>query len=511
MTVTLMLHVLTSTTVSNVYVMMDILALGPSAVMSMNAKEPIHVIPMPAVLISADPTHVAATMGTVILLRITLGVSAQMLTNVPDPTHVMLMPTVAITTVPTHAPARIISLAMEMNALVCTNIFTNISVIYVFSVAPILCDACTTDADCGPFNDYYMTCDPTRGKCICGASWSDTDGDATNGCEAYTAGTPITDTCPMDPDCDPGADTASQFRVWENVGFTFDIHWINADRTKDWSVESCMQLCADYGPDCNGFILEYNTYCWLKAYPTNYDYSPYSASGQFTTGMRCNYWPTDESTGEYLTPYREPDSITNVVGGDHGACPFGYSYVENTCWKMTITENWNINFQAAEDACATDGGFVAIPRSEAMTEWIVAEAIDREPGSWTTLWVGITNHDGDATYETVDGSALSYTNWWPGEPNHNADCVIIGAYDTTPDVNHGKWFDTGCSEVKPGYICEVARKYRYLSAAGNIYHLIQFCSVPKRSYRRIAFWNRKKSGIDGNRNNICVFSDSSCK
>ena len=64
------------------------------------------------------------------------------------------------------------------------------------SVAPVLCDECTSDDDCGPYNDYYMTCDATRGKCICGAHWSDTDGDATNGCEAYTAGTPVTDTCP---------------------------------------------------------------------------------------------------------------------------------------------------------------------------------------------------------------------------------------------------------------------------------------------------------------------------
>ena len=43
-----------------------------------------------------------------------------------------------------------------------------------------------------------MTCDATRGKCICGAHWSDTDGDSSNGCEAYTAGTPITDTCPYE-------------------------------------------------------------------------------------------------------------------------------------------------------------------------------------------------------------------------------------------------------------------------------------------------------------------------
>jgi len=56
-----------------------------------------------------------------------------MLTNVPDPTRVMLMPTVSITTVPTRVLVRRISLEMAMNALVCTNICTNIGVIYFFS------------------------------------------------------------------------------------------------------------------------------------------------------------------------------------------------------------------------------------------------------------------------------------------------------------------------------------------------------------------------------------------
>ena len=44
-----------------------------------------------------------------------------------------------------------------------------------------------------------MTCDETRGLCICAASWSDTDMDPANGCEEYTAGTPATDTCPYEP------------------------------------------------------------------------------------------------------------------------------------------------------------------------------------------------------------------------------------------------------------------------------------------------------------------------
>ena len=52
--------------VLNVHAMMDIRGLELSVLMSMSAQEPIPVILMPVVLISADRTHVVATMGTMI-------------------------------------------------------------------------------------------------------------------------------------------------------------------------------------------------------------------------------------------------------------------------------------------------------------------------------------------------------------------------------------------------------------------------------------------------------------
>ena len=64
--------------------------------------------------------------------------------------------------------------------------------------------------------------------------------------------------------------------------------------------------------------------------------------------------------------------LANFVG-EHGGCPFGYSYVEQTCWKMTITGVWDINFQEATDACAADGGLLAVPKSQDMNDWFNIE------------------------------------------------------------------------------------------------------------------------------------------
>ena len=103
-----------------------------------------------------------------------------------------------------------------------------------------------------------------------------------------------------------------------------------------------------------------------------------------------------------------------------------------------------VNYTAAAAQCESDGSFLAIPRSEAESDFI-ADLIPNEH-----IWIGINDIEQEENFVSVDGSDISFTNWNSGEPNDwssNEDGVEI-------NFNDGRWNDLSVNEERK-FVCSI--------------------------------------------------------
>ncbi|KAI8491012.1 hypothetical protein Bbelb_314310 [Branchiostoma belcheri] len=126
------------------------------------------------------------------------------------------------------------------------------------------------------------------------------------------------------------------------------------------------------------------------------------------------------------------------------ACPIaGYVGFDGVCYK-SFTEKTTRD--EARQACAADGGILAMPKDSATNTFLanLAEVV------WGR-WLGLTVHGGQWVFE--DGQNLTssgYSNWLPGEPqpdNGNGGCVgfwLDGSF----------WDEKDCSYLR-GFICQL--------------------------------------------------------
>ena len=93
--------------------------------------------------------------------------------------------------------------------------------------------------------------------------------------------------------------------------------------------------------------------------------------------------------------------------------PSDYTYAEKS-WGKSFYKIYSAtkNYTDAKAQCESDGSFLAIPRSEAESDFI-ADLIPNEH-----IWIGINDIEHEGRYMDVHGSHISYTNWANGQPDN---------------------------------------------------------------------------------------------
>ncbi|XP_078603366.1 uncharacterized protein LOC144877331 [Branchiostoma floridae x Branchiostoma japonicum] len=118
----------------------------------------------------------------------------------------------------------------------------------------------------------------------------------------------------------------------------------------------------------------------------------------------------------------------------------------NGTWYKVFAEN--MTYDAAAQTCASDGGRLAIVKSQDLQDFLVGMIAEVNAG--TDYWIGLLQMTGGWTWS--DGTAVysGFTDWAPGEPN-NVD-EQCGQLWQAQGFN---WDDTNCDYEKP-FVCQIA-------------------------------------------------------
>ena len=86
--------------------------------------------------------------------------------------------------------------------------------------------------------------------------------------------------------------------------------------------------------------------------------------------------------------------------------PSDHTYTEKS-WGKSFYKIYSVakNYTDAKAQCESNGSFLAIPRSEAESDFI-ADLIPNEH-----IWIGINDIEHEGRYMDDHGSHISYTNW----------------------------------------------------------------------------------------------------
>jgi hypothetical protein len=177
---------------------------------------------------------------------------------------------------------------------------------------------------------------------------------------------------------------------------------------------------------------------------------PPCPSGQVCEPGRnvCVAWiEPDAPPGPVIDAPGVADAAPPDAGG--GGCPMGYVELSPSLPHRYRAVDTPALWQVARDACAADGGYLAIPDSDAEATAIA---------QYDDTWIGITDSAAEGMWVTVRGTFPSYFAWAPGEPDDDTteeptgqDCGTV--YGTM--ANFGRFDDTYCSAVRVhAYLCE---------------------------------------------------------
>ncbi len=103
-----------------------------------------------------------------------------------------------------------------------------------------------------------------------------------------------------------------------------------------------------------------------------------------------------------------------------------------------------LTWDAAKNACAGLGGYLATVTTQAENDWIQ----DNITNGVRAIWVGGTDAVVEGTWSWINGESWHYTNWGSGEPNGgtSANCLRI-------NYTNGQW-DDGMGSFQSSYLCE---------------------------------------------------------
>ncbi|XP_078579415.1 uncharacterized protein LOC144863758 [Branchiostoma floridae x Branchiostoma japonicum] len=125
-------------------------------------------------------------------------------------------------------------------------------------------------------------------------------------------------------------------------------------------------------------------------------------------------------------------------------CPVaGYVIFNGVCYKHFAERK---TYDDARQTCAADGGLVAMPKDNAINNFI------HNLGPLSHYWIGLTDVDNEGQWVFEDGQTLEssgFSNWQPGEPNDalgREDCAEVLPSEHV-------WNDIPCTGTKR-FVCQ---------------------------------------------------------
>ncbi|KAI8496281.1 hypothetical protein Bbelb_261220 [Branchiostoma belcheri] len=192
---------------------------------------------------------------------------------------------------------------------------------------------------------------------------------------------------------------------------------------------------------------------WTSQYPHAHNHTPEAYP---SAGLERNYCRNPDGkdgpwcyTNNPAIRWMYCDRVTACDG-----CPKGYSYLAHThrCYRAYDTTFSDKPYEEALATCRSDGGTLAMPRSNTTNDFLVALKNSVNPTD--KFRFGLDRRNGTWTY--LDGGELGYADWGEGEPNNaggNEQCAEYFPGTGIPDHNRNKWNDGICSG-HIGFICE---------------------------------------------------------
>jgi cysteine-rich repeat protein len=137
---------------------------------------------------------------------------------------------------------------------------------------------------------------------------------------------------------------------------------------------------------------------------------------------------------------------TDCDGLDCQAGQVGDAYYA-VCSKTTSGQSVASSWTAAHAACQAYGyqGLAKV-ESEGQTDGLMT--LVEQAGSWSDIWIGLSDPEDDGVFTWMDGSVAEYTDWCCNEPSPGEEnCVELYAQ------NGWTWNDRACAESFP-FVCE---------------------------------------------------------
>ncbi|XP_035658319.1 uncharacterized protein LOC118403649 [Branchiostoma floridae] len=190
---------------------------------------------------------------------------------------------------------------------------------------------------------------------------------------------------------------------------------------------------------------------WLGLTDPNGDGQWVYDDGQNLTSSDYSNWqPDDRDNGSGCVAFWARESVwdpraCNYCRGFICQLPKGYVSFNGRCYKDFPEQK---TYNEARQACAEDGGLLAMPKESATNTFISGL---RNGDQYR--WLGLTDASSEGQWVFEDGQTLEpsdYSNWRPGEPNNvspGEDCVLLWDADAM-------WNDASCSATA-GFICQI--------------------------------------------------------
>ncbi|XP_078604620.1 uncharacterized protein LOC144878174 isoform X2 [Branchiostoma floridae x Branchiostoma japonicum] len=144
----------------------------------------------------------------------------------------------------------------------------------------------------------------------------------------------------------------------------------------------------------------------------------------------------------------------SISGTNAQGCPDGWAEKSARCYQFFMG---SMTFSQAEAFCASHNARVALPKDQALNDFIVALRNSNARDAQFPAWIGLRDVDVENEHRWTDGTLLEgYDNWADGEPNDapgEADCVRIERSDADEQYRN-KWRDYPCDSASFGVFCE---------------------------------------------------------
>ncbi|XP_035683316.1 zonadhesin-like [Branchiostoma floridae] len=144
----------------------------------------------------------------------------------------------------------------------------------------------------------------------------------------------------------------------------------------------------------------------------------------------------------------------SISGTNAQGCPDGWAEKSARCYQFFMG---SMTFSQAEALCASHNARVALPKDQALNDFIVALRNSNARDAQFPAWIGLKDVDVENEHRWTDGTLLEgYANWADGEPNDapgEADCVRNERSDADERYRN-KWRDYPCDSASFGVFCE---------------------------------------------------------